>query len=135
MMHRSKYYLFITGLVTVFMISCSKPVEKQIPGIWKIDDVAFVADSSQFDLNSLKATAEEQKTLRFNLKADNSLDVSTGFATLKGKWLFKKDKNSVFINYDGSPDTLLMGIWQDGKLINDEKNTVISVKTTFVKEK
>ncbi len=127
--------LILFGVSFAMLVSCSKPVEKQIPGTWKVDDVAYVDASSQFDLNALKATADQQKTLKFVLKKNDSMEVLTGFSTFKGKWFYNKDKNTISIVYEGSPDTLLMGTWNDGKIINEEKSTAITIKTTFVKEK
>ena len=127
--------LVLFGMSLTIMMSCSKPVEKKIPGTWKVDDVAYVDASSQFDLDALKATADQQKTLKFILKKNDSMEVLTGFSTFKGKWFYNKELKTVSIVYEGSPDTLLMGIWSDGKIINEEKSTAITIKTTFVKEK
>lgn len=135
MTNTKSFAWFLSGISVMLLISCSKPIEKQIPGTWKVDDVAYVDASSQFDLDALKATAEEQKTLKFVLKKNDSLNVLTGFSTFKGKWFYNKDKQTISIVYEGSPDTLLMGKWSDGKIINEEKSTAITIKTTFVKEK
>ena len=134
-MKNLRFSAFLTLIAAVlFLASCNKPIEKKVAGTWKIDDVTYKADSNIYNPAQLDQIIESQKTLRFELSEDKTMKVVTGSTTIEGNWIYKDAEKGVYIVYKGRVDTMLMGIYEKGKLINHEVNPDIEITTTFVKE-
>ncbi|MBW6458958.1 MAG: hypothetical protein K0B08_00135 [Bacteroidales bacterium] len=118
----------------VVLFSCSNPVEKKLPGIWVVEDMEFESEY-ELDEQLVEASKRSQKSISYELLADKTARVYTGFTTFESEWLYVKNEKSVYIIFPGTYDTILLGRYEDGKLVNIEENPEIRIKTVFVKEK
>ncbi|MFO7615472.1 MAG: hypothetical protein R6W71_12620 [Bacteroidales bacterium] len=122
--------VLFTGIV---LFSCSPSIEKQLPGIWIVEDMQFESEY-ELDEQLIEASKRSQKSISYELMADKTARVYTGFTTFESEWLYIKSKNTVYIIFPGTYDTILLGRYDDGKLINVEDNPDIRITTVFVKE-
>ena len=118
----------------IFLFSCSPSIEKQLPGIWVVEDMEFESEY-ELDEQLIEASKRSQKSISYELMADKTARVYTGFTTFESEWLYKKSKNTVFIIFPGTYDTIQLGRFEEGKLINIEENPDIRITTVFMKEK
>jgi hypothetical protein len=127
----------IISLVIVFtgviLFSCSKSIEKKIAGTWKVEDVKFDT-SLPIDPSELAASKESAKTVSYELIDDFSAKVHAGKTVLEGNWTYKEAESGVYMSFTGSFDTVLLGRYEDGKLINVAKRPDITITTIFTKE-
>ncbi len=116
-------------------ISCSRPIEKKLEGVWQIEDIKFDADTNIYDTSELADVIEDQKSVRFELYAGDSLKIYTGSTSINGKWSFNEKDQGVYVFMANSPDSVLMGIYKDGKLVNEENDSGLKIITIFKKIK
>lgn len=123
------------GLMIWFSVGCSDPVEKRITGVWLIEDITVSGDTSMYDAEQFRYAIEDQKKLRFELKADSSISIYTGMSEISGFWRYEKTNSQVLVTLEGNIQPTLLGTYQGGKLINSDTNmmgTIIS--TIFIKD-
>lgn len=122
--------IFISGVI---LFSCSRSIEKKIAGIWKVEDVQF--DSKMpMDPAQLAASKESAKSVSYELMEDYTAKVHAGSTVLEGNWTYKEAEAGVYMSFTGSFDTVLLGRYEDGKLINEASRPEIKITTIFVKE-
>jgi len=66
---------------------------------------------------------------------DKTAKVHAGFSILEGNWIYKEAEAGVYMVFKGSFDTVLLGRYEEGKLINEESRPEIKITTIFSKEK
>lgn len=132
---RKSILLFL--LAALFLLSaCSLSVEKKIPGAWRVEDVNFVAEDPAFlDSASIARTIKDQKAILYELNADHSMKIRTGSSTIDGSWMYNKEDKGVYVIFSGTLDNLLLGKYEKGKLINEEKDEGFTITTIFSKER
>lgn len=123
--------ILLSGLI---LFSCSKSVKQKLAGVWKVEDVKF-GGSGQLDPAQTQSSIESQKAINYELLDDNTAKVHAGFADLEGTWIYKEAESSVYMVFSGTSDTILLGRYEDGKLINVEDRPDIKITTTFIKDK
>jgi hypothetical protein len=124
---------FIILFAGILLFSCSRSIEKKIAGIWKVEDVQF--DSKvPMDPAQLAASRESAKSVSYELLEDYTAKVHAGSTVLEGNWAYKEAESGVYMSFTGSFDTVLLGRYEDGKLINEASRPEIKITTIFVKE-
>jgi len=124
---------FIVVISGTLFFSCSKSIEKKIAGTWKVEDVKF--DSSRpIDPAKLEASKESAKAVSYELKEDYTAKVHVGKTVLEGNWTYKEAEAGVYMAFTGSFDTVLLGRYEEGKLINEAVRPDIKITTIFKKE-
>jgi len=122
--------LFISGIL---LFSCSRSIEKKIAGTWKVEDVQFNT-VVPIDPSQLESSKESQKSISYELLEDYTAKVHVGGSLLEGTWSYKEAEAGVYMVFTGSFDTVLLGRYEDGKLINEENKPDIRITTIFKKE-
>ena len=125
---------FVIILSGVILFSCSKSIEKKLAGIWKVEDVKFNT-SIPMNPDQLESSKESAKTVSYELMEDYTAKVHAGFSILEGNWIYKEAEAGVYMVFKGSFDTVLLGRYEEGKLINEESRPDIKITTIFSKEK
>jgi hypothetical protein len=115
------------------LFSCTKPIQKRLAGMWKVEDVQFNT-SLPVDPGQLESSKESAKSISYELLEDYTAKVHAGFSVLEGNWIFKETESSVYMVFSGTFDTILLGRYEGGKLINEEIRPDITIKTIFVKD-
>jgi hypothetical protein len=123
--------IIISGAI---LFSCSKSIEKKIAGIWKVEDVTFES-TIQMDQAQLEASKESAKAISYELLKDNTAKIHAGSSVLEGNWIYKEAKSSVYMVFSGTLDTVLLGRYEEGKLINEEDKPDLKITTIFKKVK
>ena len=126
---------FIIFFASLFILGgCSKPIEKRLAGTWKVEDVQF---KSQLPLDPalMQSSEESQKTISYELLENDTAIVHAGYSTFTGIWVYKEADQSVYMVFSGTFDTILLGKFEDGKLVNKESKPDIEITTIFAKEK
>lgn len=126
--------LFIILLSIFILYGCSKPIEKKLAGTWKVEDMQFKTDIP-LDEEMLEASKESQRSISIELMEDMTAKINTGFSVFEGTWIFKEAENAVYMIFSGTSDTILLGTYENEKLINVEENPDIMITTIFKKEK
>jgi len=126
-------FLLIIFISTGLLFSCSRPIEKKLAGIWKVEDVKFDT-SIPVDPAQLESSKESAKAISYELLEDYTAKVHAGFSELDGNWIFKEAESSVYMVFSGTFDTILLGRYEEGKLINEENRPDIRITTIFTKE-
>ena len=101
--------------------------------MWKVEDVQFNT-SFPIDPGVLEASKESQKSISYELLEDFTARVHAGFSILEGNWIYKEAESGVYMVFTGSFDTILLGRYEEGKLINEENRPDIKIPTIFKKE-
>lgn len=114
------------------MIGCSQSVEKKISGTWKVEDVKFES-SRQIDPSRLEASKESAKAVNYELLEDYTAKVHLGSTMLEGTWSYKEAEAGVYMVFKGSFDTVLLGRYSGGKLINEANRPDLKITTIFTK--
>jgi hypothetical protein len=120
-------------LACFFLLSCSRSVEKKIAGTWKVEDVKFET-TQPIDPAKLEASKESAKSVSYELLKDKTARIHAGKTVLEGNWVFKEAEAGVYMAFKGSFDTVLLGRYEHGKLINEASRTNIKIITVFAKE-
>lgn len=127
---RVSIIILISG---VLLFGCSRPIEKKLAGMWKVEDVQFKTNLP-IDPGTLEASKESQKAISYELLEDFTAKVHAGFSVLEGNWIYKEAESSVYMVFSGTFDTILLGRYEKGKLINEETRPDIKITTIFAKE-
>ncbi len=125
---------FIIILSGAILFSCSKSIEKKLAGTWKVEDVKFNT-SIPMNPDQLESSKESAKTVSYELMEDKTAKIHAGFSILEGNWIYKEAEAGVYMVFKGSFDTVLLGRYEEGKLINEESRPDIKITTIFSKEK
>ena len=128
-----KSSILIIFLITFFISSCNKPIQKRLAGTWKVEDVQFKS-SIPMDPAMQQSSEESQKTISYELLENDTAKVHAGYSTFTGIWVYKEAEKSVYMVFSGTFDTILLGKYEDGKLINKESRPDIEITTIFAKE-
>lgn len=132
---KSRTLISVLFTITVaFFFSCSTPVEKKIPGIWVVKDMEF---ESEYPLDDafIESSKASNKSVSYELLKNKTAKVYTGFTTFESEWLYDEDEKAVYVIFPGTYDTTLLGLYQDGKLVNVKDYPDIRITTVFVKDK
>lgn len=133
-MKKSLFFSLIILISATFLFSCSKSIEKKIAGIWKVEDVTFES-SEQLDQAQIESSKESAKAISYELLEDYTARIHAGSSVLEGNWIYKEAKSSVYMVFSGTFDTVLLGKYEEGKLINEESRPDIKITTIFSKGK
>jgi hypothetical protein len=133
-MRKSFSILIIVLLSSALFVSCSKSPEKKIAGTWKVEDVKFET-SRQIPEAQLESSKESAKAVSYELLEDKTAKVHVGSTLLEGNWEYREAEAGVYMSFTGSFDTILLGRYQEGKLINEANRPNIKITTIFIKEK
>lgn len=133
-MKKSLLFSLIILISASLLFSCTKSIEKKIEGIWKVQDVTFES-TVQMDQAQIESSRESAKSISYELLEDNTAKIHAGSSVLEGNWIYKEAKSSVYMVFSGTFDTILLGRYQEGKLINEEDKPDIKITTIFSKEK
>ncbi len=132
MKNRASRVLIII-LSSLILGSCSKPIEKKLAGTWKVEDVQFQTEL-QIEQRFLDDSKESQKSISYVLLEDFTAKINAGFSTFEGNWIYKEGDQSVYMVFSGTFDTILLGRYEDGRLINVDSGEDITITTIFSKE-
>jgi hypothetical protein len=132
-MKKSLLFSLIILISATLLFSCSKSIEKKIAGMWKVEDVKFNT-SVPIDPAQLESSKESAKAISYELLEDYTAKIHAGSSVLEGNWIYKEAKSSVYMVFSGTLDTVLLGRYEEGKLINEETRPDIKITTIFVKE-
>ena len=124
---------FIILFAGILLFSCSKSMEKKIAGTWKVEDVQFNS-SVPMDPAQLESSKESAKSVSYELLEDFTAKVHVGVTVLEGNWKYKEAEAGVYMAFTGSFDTVLLGRYEEGKLINEANRPGIKITTIFKKE-
>lgn len=131
---KNRVLLFLVILLSgIIFFSCSKSIEKKIAGIWKVEDVKFNS-SVPIDPAQLESSKESAKLVSYELLEDYTAKVHAGSSVLEGNWKYKEAEAGVYMVFTGSFDTVLLGRYEDGKLINEAVRPDLKIITIFKKE-
>jgi hypothetical protein len=119
-------------LSAALLFSCSKSIEKKIAGTWKVEDVKFDT-GKPIDPAQLESSKESAKAVSYELLEDKTAKIHVGSTVLEGNWTYKEAEAGVYMAFTGSFDTVLLGRYEDGKLINEAVRPEIKITTIFVK--
>jgi hypothetical protein len=133
-MKKSLSILIIAFLSTAIFFSCSKSPEKKIAGTWKVEDVKFET-SKQIPEAQLESSKASAKAVSYELLEDKTAKVHVGSTVLEGNWEYKEAEAGVYMSFTGSFDTVLLGRYEEGKLINEANRPNIKITTIFTKGK
>jgi hypothetical protein len=123
----------IVLLAAALLYSCSRSIEKKIAGMWKVEDVQF--DSTvPMDPAQLAASKVSAKSVSYELMEDYTAKVHAGMTVLEGNWIYREAEEGVYMAFTGSFDTVLLGRYKDGKLINEASRPNFKITTIFAKE-
>ena len=101
--------------------------------MWKVEDVQFNT-SLPMDPGQLESSKESAKSISYELLEDYTAKVHAGFSVLEGSWIYKEADKSVYMVFAGTSDTILLGRYEEDKLINEEYRPDIKITTIFIKE-
>jgi len=101
--------------------------------MWKVEDVQFNT-SLPMDPGQLESSKESAKSISYELLEDYTAKVHAGFSVLEGNWIYKEADKSVYMVFAGTSDTILLGRYEEDKLINEENRPDMKITTIFVKE-
>jgi hypothetical protein len=124
--------ILIVTLAAALIAGCSKSIEKKITGTWKVEDVKFDA-SGPVDQAKLNASKESAKNVSYELLEDKSAKIHVGTTMLEGTWTFKEAEAGIYMAFKGSFDTVLLGKYEEGKLVNVANKPGIVITTIFSK--
>jgi hypothetical protein len=132
---KSKLFISLAILISgMLFFSCTKSVEKKLTGMWKVEDVKF--DSSfPLDQEQIESSKAMAKTVRYELLEDKTARILVGSSVLEGNWIYKEAEARVFMVFTGSVDTVLLGRYEEGRMVNEESQSGIKITTIFTKEK
>jgi hypothetical protein len=129
-----RVFAFIVVILSAaILFSCSRPIQKKLAGMWKVEDVKFET-SIPLDPAQVESSRESAKSLSYELLEDFTAKVHAGFSVLEGNWIYKEAEASVYMVFSGTSDTILLGRYEEGKLINEENRPDIKITTIFIKE-
>lgn len=132
MKHSLKFLPLI--LVAGFILfACSRPIEKKLAGTWKVEDVQ-IQTSLQIDPAILEDSEESQKSISYELLEDYTAKIHAGFSTFEGNWIYNEQEKSVFMVFTGTFDTILLGRYENEKLVNEDNSDDFQIKTIFGKQ-
>ena len=86
-------------------------------------------------LPSLNLQKRAQKSVSYELLEDYTAKVHVGMTVLEGNWTYKEAEAGVYMAFTGSFDTVLLGRYEDGKLINEAIRPDIKITTIFKKRR
>jgi hypothetical protein len=132
-MKNSILFSLVIIISGALLFSCSKSIEKKIAGIWKVEDVTFES-SEQLDQAQVESSRESAKSISYELLEDFTAKIHAGSSVLEGNWVYKEAKSSVYMVFSGTFDTVFLGRYEGGKLINEEERPDIKITTIFIKE-
>lgn len=129
------FFSLIVGLIVFLSSGCQEPVRKKVLGVWLIEDIKVSGDTSLFDAEQFQYAIEGQKQIRVELKEDSLFTIYTGAAQIDGIWYYDKSLNQVMVTLEGNMEPTLLGIYENGKLINTETTPAGAIiSTIFIKE-
>lgn len=120
--------------LAILVTACTKTTEQKVAGIWRIEDVKVDAAPGVIDMVNMDQTIKSQKEILYELHEDHVMKVKTGSVSLEGSWTFNQADNGIYVVFNGSFDTTLLGILKNKKLVNEQKDPQVSITTTFFKE-
>jgi hypothetical protein len=132
-MKNSVLFSLVILLSAAILFSCSRPIQKKLAGNWKVEDVKFES-GGPLDPAQTESSIESQKSISYELLEDYTAKVHAGLSVLEGNWIFKEAQSSVYMVFAGTFDTILLGRYEEGKLINEENRPDIKITTIFIKE-
>jgi len=127
-------FAFLILLASFLLLSCSKSAENKIAGTWKVEDVKFET-AQPMDPAKLEASKQSAKSVSYELMKDKTAKIHAGTTVLEGNWTYKEAEAGVYMAFKGSFDTVLLGRYENGKLINEASRANIKIITVFAKEK
>ena len=132
-MKKNLLFSLIILIYATLLFSCSKSIEKKISGIWQVEDVKF--DSSMpLDQAQVESSKESAKSISYELLEDHSAKIHAGSSVLAGSWTYKEAQSGVYMVFSGTFDTILLGRYQEGKLVNEEDKPDLKITTIFTKK-
>jgi hypothetical protein len=122
---------------TIFLVTgCGNRIEKNVVGVWLIEDITITGDTSSVDTRKYMKAIEDQKNLRFELKPDSIISIYTGASEITGIWYYEKRSKNIFVTLEGNMQETPLGKYEEGRLINrDTNNLGVVINTFFVKYK
>jgi hypothetical protein len=133
-MKKSVLFSLVIAFTGTILFGCSRSIEKKLEGTWKAEDVKFES-SEPLDPAQIESSKESAKAISYELLEDNTAKIHAGSSVLEGNWIYKADKTSVYMVFSGTFDTVLLGRYEGGKLINEDDRPDIRITTIFTKEK
>ncbi len=124
---------FISVLSVSLIVSCSGSKEKKIAGTWKVEDVRFESEKPM-DPARVESSKQMAKSVSYELMKDKTAKIHAGTTVLEGNWTYKEAEAGVYMAFKGSFDTVLLGRYENGKLINEATRANMKIITIFARE-
>jgi hypothetical protein len=118
----------------ILLLNCTPSVEKKLAGTWKVEDVKF--DSQRpMDPAQAESAKKSAQEVSYELMKDFNAKIVVGSTVLEGRWTYKKAEEGVYMVFKNSTDTVLIGRYEEGKLINIATRPDLKITTIFYKTK
>jgi hypothetical protein len=132
---KTRSVIILSIFISVLLIfGCSRAVKNKIAGTWKVEDVKFESNMPM-DPAKIESSKESAKAVSYELLDDNIAKVHVGSTLLEGTWTYKEAEAGVYMVFKGSKDTVLLGRYAEGKLINEANRPDLKITTIFKKGK
>lgn len=130
---RSVFFLAILSLL--FTSSCNQSKEDKIAGAWRVENVEFDDPQGLLDPVMVQSIIKNQKSILYELYQDRSMKVRTGSSVIEGTWMFNKEDDGVYVMFADNLENTQLGIFSDGKIVNEDFEDSLTIRTTFIKER
>lgn len=130
---RSVFYMVILSLLIIS--SCNRSKEDRIAGAWRVENVEFDDPEGVLDPAMVNSIIKNQKSILYELYKDRSMKVRTGSSVIEGSWMYNKEDKGVYVMFADNLENSLLGKYIDGKLVNEDVEDSLKIKTTFFKER
>jgi hypothetical protein len=127
------FAFFFILFSAIILFNCTRPIQKKLAGNWKVENVQFET-SIPLDPAQVESSRESAKSINYELLDDYTAKIHAGFSVLEGNWIYKEADKSVYMVFSGTSDTILLGRYEEDKLINEEYKPDLKITTIFVKE-
>ena len=128
--------LFSAAIMMILLISSCTETKEKLVGTWVVEDVKFDTDTSKISAEQIKNAIQMQKSYHYEIFEDKTMNIVSGSGTFPGKWSLDPEKDEIFVRLDGSElnDSIKIGKFENGKIINRDKTEAGWVEVTYEKE-
>ncbi|MDZ7743114.1 MAG: hypothetical protein U5Q03_15600 [Bacteroidota bacterium] len=128
--------LFSAAIMAMLLIIACSDTKEKIIGVWVVEDVKFDTDTSRISPEQIQNAIQMQKSYHYEIFEDKTMNIVSGSGTFPGKWSLDVEKNEIFVRLDGSElnDSIRIGKFEDGRIINRDKTEAGWVEVIYEKE-
>ncbi len=129
-------FLFSAVIIAALFFSACSDTREKLVGVWVVEDVKFDTDTSKISAEQIKSAIQMQKSYHYEIFEDKTMNIVSGSGTFPGKWSLDPEKDEIFVRLDGGElnDSIKIGKFENGKIINRDKTEAGWVQVTYEKE-